>query len=161
MAIRTIRDIGRTLRDRRDLKASHGIIIYLIEKYLESLGLIKDKDFRVEENINDLELDIITIDGRGRINTVWEVIEPDPVYNINNDEFLTKIERLLIRTYSIILKPKYIILTDGKVLYVYDNKGIRLQALSLEDLADADDEFEEKIRKIILGLNGDGGRGGS
>ena len=49
MAIKTIRDIGRTLSERRDLKASHGIIIYLIEKYLESLGLIKDKDFRIEE----------------------------------------------------------------------------------------------------------------
>ena len=161
MAIKTIRDIGRTLRERSDLKASHGVIIYLIEKYLESLGLVKDKDFRVEENINDLELDIITIDGQGRISTVWEVIEPDPIYNIDNNEFLTKIEKLLIRTYSIILKPKYIILTDGKVFYIYDKKGNRLQSLSLDDLTAADDEFEEKIRKIILGMDENGGRGGS
>lgn len=149
MPINSIRDIGLTLKNRRDLKATHGIIIYLIEKYLESNGLSKGKDFRVEEYINDLELDIVTIDGTGKISTVWEVLEPDPVYNVENQEFLNKIENLLIRTYSIILKPRYIILTDGKTLFVYDSSGKRVTELSTYDISEVDDEFEKKFREII------------
>ena len=150
MPVLEVKEVAKILKERKDLKPSHGIIIYLFEKYLESLGLERDRDYKIEANIRDLDLDIVIFDSDGNIKIVWEVIGPEEGDMLSNSDFREILEKVMIRTYAYVLKPKYIVLTDGFSLFVYNDKGERIEELSTHDLCQINSNFEQKIRKIIL-----------
>ncbi|GEM_PF-3465918 len=150
MPVLEAREVAKILKERTDLKPRHGIIIYLFEKYLESLGFEKDKDYKVEANIQDLDVDIITYDKDGKIKVVWEIIGPEDGDMLHNNGFREILEKVLVKTYAYVLKPKYVILTDGFSLYVYDSQGKLVKDVSTDDLYSTNSDYENKIRKILL-----------
>jgi len=150
LGIQTIADIAKILKERRDLKAKEGIIIWMFMRYLESLGFERGKDFEIESNLNNVEVDLVIYDMNRKPVVIIDVIEPSSFGNLQDQNFITLIERVLVRSYIYALNPKYIVITNGFSLLVYNEKGVMIDELSTSDLSSVDSNFEIRFREILL-----------
>ncbi|MHA1664659.1 MAG: hypothetical protein ACTSVW_02365 [Candidatus Njordarchaeales archaeon] len=140
----TLSRIGSLLREGK-VKKRHDMIVYLFQVWLEKHGVKKEK-MKILEEYKGIRPDIIVFKEDNSL-IVWEIIEPgDPNYDILNPEIRKKLENLLIRIYRHILKPKFIILTDGLSMIIYNSDGQIIKILDdLSSTVADDDAFLETI----------------
>lgn len=144
----SLRKIGNLIKSR-EVKATHDMIVYLFQLWLEKHG-VSLKDMKILEEYMGLAPDIIVFaNTSSNILSVWEIIEPDPNWNIDVKTIRTRLESMLIRPYIYVYKPKIVVLTNGTRFIIYDSKGNVIEDIA--DLSLIDNEKEKKIEQLLLG----------
>lgn len=145
----SLRKIGELIKTRR-IKATHDMIVYLFQLWLEKHGIPLSK-MKILEEFKGLAPDIIVFRDDSKISAVWEIIEPDPDWNIEVESIKTKLERMLVRPYIYVYKPKIVVLTNGTRLIIYDSKGNIID--DINDLSIINAEKEEEIERMLLEIH--------
>jgi len=141
----SLKKIGDLIKSKK-VKATHDMIVYLFQLWLEKHG-ISLKDMKILEEYMGLAPDILVFNNNG-ISTVWEIIEPDPDWDINVETIRTKLERMLVRPYLYVYKPRIVVLTNGTRFIIYDSKGNVIEDIA--DLSLIDSEKEKEIEHVLL-----------
>ncbi len=137
----SLRRIARIVREER---RKHDYIVALFQMYLERAGVPRSS-LLVMEEYKGLQPDIVWIHN-GFPVVVFEVMDPDA--NIRDPAVRRRFESLLILPYIQVLRPWYVVLTDGISLFIYDYQFTLVY--SVEDLESIGSEEEHKIRKILF-----------
>ncbi len=147
----TLKRIAELLESGK-YKKTHDMIVYLFQIWLEKMGIPREKMI-IRDNINikfrdeeeTLEVDL-AIKKNNELPILFEIIEPDPNWSLENPDILKRVELMLIKVFAYLLKPKRIFLTDGKLFLVYDEKGSLIERLNLMTI---DSKKEEELRNLI------------
>ncbi len=142
----SLKKIGELVKYKK-IKASHDMIVYLFQLWLERHG-VSIKKMKILEEFKGLAPDIIVFKDNSNISVIWEIIEPDPEWDISIESIKTKLERMLIRPYIHVYKPKIVVLTNGTRMIIYDSKGNQIKEVT--DLSLIDSEKEKEIEEILL-----------
>jgi len=138
--------IGKLLRENK-VRKTHDMIVYLFQLWLEKKG-VPLKNMIILDEYKGLSPDIIVFNNNKVVSSVWEIIEPDPQWDINNETVREKLEKMLIRAYARVYSPRVIVLSDGMSMFIYDSSGKLLYRIS--DLSKIDRKKEKQIEEIIL-----------
>jgi len=137
----TLRRIAQIVKRE---KRKHDFVVALFQMYLEGAGVPRSS-LLVMEEYKGLQPDIVWVHN-GFPVVVFEVMDPD--VNIRDPSVRKRFENLLILHYVRILRPWYVVLTDGISLYIYDYQFALVYAV--EDLESISSEEEHRIRKILF-----------
>jgi len=137
-------------------KKTHDMIVYLFQVWLEKMGIPKEKmiirdsvSVKFKGKNETLEVDL-AIRKNNELPILFEIVEPDPNWSLDDPNTLRKIELMLIRIFAYLLKPKRIFLTDGKILLIYDEKGSLIDRINLMTI---DGKKEEELRSLIKSVS--------
>lgn len=136
--------IGNLVKNEK--KQSHDMIVYLFQLWLEKKG-INSSNLIILEEYKGLTPDII-VHNNEEVQIVFEIIEPDPSWDIDQKEVRQKLERMLIRAYSYVYKPKIIVLSNGIKMLIYDQNCNIIE--KIDDLSQITNEKEKYIEKLLL-----------
>ncbi|MHA1616038.1 MAG: hypothetical protein ACTSX9_01870 [Candidatus Njordarchaeales archaeon] len=131
----------------REGKKSHDMIVVMFKMWLVSKGVLEEK-IKVQEEILEVLPDIVVLCNDKKIESVWEIIEPEEEWNLRKEEVKKKLERLVVRTYLYLLKPSHVILTDGRSFIVYDSNSSIV--MEINDLCSVNDSIEKKIEELLI-----------
>ncbi len=141
----SLKRIGELIKSKK-VRATHDMIVYLFQLWLEKHG-VPLKKMKILEEYMGLAPDILVFNNNN-IFTVWEIIEPDPEWDINVEAIRTKLERMLVRPYIYVYKPRFVVLTNGTRFIIYDSNGNVVSDIA--DLSSIDNEKEKEIEEILL-----------
>lgn len=125
-------------------KRKHDFIVALFQMYFENAGVPRNC-LLVMEKYRELQPDLIWVHN-GFPVIVLEVMDPE--INIRDPNARGRYEKLLILPYIQILRPWYVVLTDGISLYIYDYKFKIIY--HVDDLETISNEEERNIRRILF-----------
>ena len=125
-------------------KRKHDFIVAMFQMYLEHCGIPKE-NLLIMQEYKGLQPDIVWIHNNYAV-LVFEVMDPD--VNIKDENVRKRFEHMLILPYIKVIRPWYVILTDGISMYIY-NYEFKL-VYSVDDLEKISPEEEKKIRELLF-----------
>ncbi|MCR8453582.1 MAG: hypothetical protein NDP13_01160 [Crenarchaeota archaeon] len=122
----------------------HDFIVALFQMYFEKSGVPRS-NLIVMDNYNELQPDLVWVHNNFPV-VVVEVMDPE--VNIRDPTVRGRFEKLLVLPYIQILRPWYVVLTDGISMFIY-NYEFKL-VYQNDDLEGISSEEEHRIRKILF-----------
>jgi len=137
----SLRRIAEIVKNDRK---KHDFIVAMFQMYLEHCGIPKE-NLLIMQEYKGLQPDIVWIHN-GYAVLVFEVMDPD--VNIRDGSVRKRFEHMLILPYIKVIRPWYVILTDGIAMYIY-NYEFKL-VYSIDDLERITSEEEKKVRQLLF-----------
>ena len=125
-------------------KRKHDFIVALFQLYLEHCGIPKSHLIIMEE-YKGLNPDIVWIHN-GYAVLIFEIM--DPSANIRDPSIRRRYETLLVLPYIKVIRPWYVVLTDGISMYIY-NYEFKL-VYQNDNLLEITPEEEKRIKKLLF-----------
>lgn len=140
--IQNIERIERLIEEGKVKSAtlvSHTFQLWL-KKYYDKTQI------KIEENIKEgLKPSIAILDEDKDVFIAWQNV--DPTTNLQKEEERNKIKKVALHIYSKVLLPKYLFLSNGRSLFVYDPNLKAL--LSISSLKKASSSEKEILVSIL------------